>query len=102
VGFELVEFREPAVVPGEPFQGTIQTQVGVYDQEHDAIAEGRKRWMEHRSLSSHDVTWWIVRVPGESLARWIADGASADEQVLDLTTNLLTRISPAAGEGSPE
>jgi hypothetical protein len=36
--------------------------------------------------------WWIVRVPGEQLARWLADAGSDQEQVLDLTTNALVPI----------
>ena len=42
-----------------------------------------------READTADVMWWIVRVPGESLARWVADRASDEEQVLDLTTNEL-------------
>jgi hypothetical protein len=33
-----------------------------------------------------------VRVPGEGLARWIADGASHTERMLDLTTNTLVEV----------
>jgi len=32
-------------------------------------------------------------VPGEQLARWLADGASEQEQVLDLTTNAMVPIN---------
>jgi hypothetical protein len=38
------------------------------------------------------VTWWIVRAPGEQLARWLADGGSDIEQVLDLTTNAMVPV----------
>jgi len=38
------------------------------------------------------VAWWIVRAPGESLARWIADAASPVERVLDLRTNELVEV----------
>ena len=89
MAFELVEFCEPAPQPGEPFQGTTQRVMGVYDVETDAIAIGRMRWREMRAADTPDVMWWIVRVPGESLARWVADRSSNEEQVLDLTTNEL-------------
>ena len=89
MAFELVEFCEPAPQPGEPFQGTSQRVMGVYDDEKDAIAIGRMRWREMRASDTADVMWWIVRVPGETLARWVADRTSDEEQVLDLTTNEL-------------
>lgn len=92
--FELMEFRDPAFEPGERFPGTQETVIGTYDREEDAIAEGRRRWQEFRGSDSRDVAWWIVRVPGESLARWIADGGSATERVLDLTTNTLVEFHP--------
>ena len=47
------------------------------------------RWREMRASDTADVMWWIVRVPGETLARWVADRSSDEEQVLDLTTNEL-------------
>ena len=84
MAFELVEFCEPAPQPGEPFQGTSQRVMGVYDDEKDAIAIGRMRWREMRASDTADVMWWIVRVPGEQLARWIADSRNGTERVLDL------------------
>ena len=33
MAFELVEYCEPAPQPGEPFQGTSQRVMGVYDDE---------------------------------------------------------------------
>ena len=89
MAYELVEFCEPSPEPGRPFPGTSQTVIGVYDVESEAIEVGRARWREMRASGTKDVMWWIVRVPGESLARWIADRSSEDEQVLDLTTNEL-------------
>lgn len=89
MAFELVEFCEPSPEPGRPFPGTSQHVVGTYEEEAEAIAVGRARWTEMRAADTHDVMWWIVRVPGESLARWIADRSSPDEQVLDLRTNEL-------------
>jgi hypothetical protein len=92
MAFELVEFCEPSPEPGRPFPGTSQTVVGVYELESEAIEVGRARWGEMRAADTHDVMWWIVRVPGESLARWIADRGSPDEQILDLTTHQLVVV----------
>ncbi len=90
--FELVEFVEPAFGEGAHFGGTESTVLGTYETEAQAVAEGRARWKAFRASGSRDVAWWIVRVPGEELARWIADGASDLERVLDLTTNQLIEV----------
>ena len=89
MAFEVVEFREPTPEAGTPFEGTQQTVVGTFDIEADAIDCGRSAWSDARSSGTKDVMWWIVRVPGETLCRWIADRGSEDEQILDLTTNSL-------------
>lgn len=90
--FELVEFVEPALGEGAHFGGTESNVLGAYETEADAIAEGRARWKAFQASGSNDVAWWIVRVPGEDLARWIADGASHTERILDLTTNTLVEV----------
>jgi hypothetical protein len=90
--YELVEFIEPAFEEGGSFAGTLERVLGVYDIEADAIAAGRSAWSAFRESGSNDVAWWIVRAPGESLARWIADAASSVERVLDLTTNQLVEV----------
>jgi len=92
MAFEVVEFCEPAPAPGTPFPGTSQEVIGTFDVEADAIALGRSRWQELRALDNVDVMWWIVRVPGETLARWIADKGSETEQILDLRTNELMPV----------
>jgi hypothetical protein len=92
MAFELVEFSEPTPEPGQPFPGTSQTVFGVYDIENEAIEVGRTRWQEMRASDTTDVMWWVVRVPGETLARWVADRSSADEQILDLRTNELVIV----------
>jgi hypothetical protein len=89
----LVEFREPALQPGEAFTGTQERNLGIFEDEQEAIAQGRTAWDEFRASESHDVAWWVVRVPGESLARWIADSSAANERVLDLTTNTLVELT---------
>jgi hypothetical protein len=89
VAYELVEFREPTLQPGQQFDGRFETVLGQYDEEEAAIEHGRIAWRAGRSSGSSDVVWWIVRVPGEQLARWLGDGHSEQEKVLDLTTNTL-------------
>ena len=91
--YELVEFREPALGPGQEFTGTQERRLGTFDDEQEAIAHGRIAWNDFRASGSDDVAWWVVRVPGESLARWIADSSAANERVLDLTTNTLVELT---------
>lgn len=90
--YELVEFVEPAFGEGGSFVGTRERVLGVFDLETDAIEVGRAAWTAFRQSGSSDVAWWIVRVPGEALARWIADGASPTERVLNLRTNELVEV----------
>ena len=90
--YELVEFVEPAFREGGSFVGTRERVLGVFDIETVAIESGRSAWRAFRESGSADVAWWIVRVPGEALARWIADGASPVERVLDLRTNELVEV----------
>lgn len=92
MAFELVEFCEPSPQPGEAFAGTSETIIETFEVEADAITMGRATWKQARLTASPDVMWWIVRVPGESLARWIADKGSVDERILDLRTNELIVI----------
>ncbi len=91
-GYELVEFVEPAFQEGGSFVGTRERVLGVFELEPEAIATGRTAWSEFRQSGSTDVAWWIVRVSGEPLARWIADASSPVERVLDLRTNQLIDI----------
>lgn len=87
--YELVEFIEPAFHEGGAFTGTHERVVGQFGAESDAVEVGRKAWRSFRESGSNDVAWWIVRVPGETLARWIADSGSPVERVLDLRTKQL-------------
>jgi hypothetical protein len=87
--YELVEFIEPAFHEGGAFTGTHERVVGRFDAESDAVEVGRRAWRSFRESGSSDVAWWIVRVPGETLARWIADSGSPVERVLDLRTKQL-------------
>ena len=92
MAYELVEFCEPAPAEGERFPGTSQTVLGTFEAEAEAVELGRQRWRAARATDTRDVMWWIVRVPGETLARWIADRSSDEEQILDLTTNELVPL----------
>jgi len=87
--FELVEFVEPAFGEGGRFTGTRERVLGEFKLEASAIEAGRAAWNAFRASGANDVAWWIVRVPGETLARWIADAGSPVERVLDLRTNQL-------------
>ncbi len=92
VTFELVEFCEPASQAGQPFSGTSERVIATYGDESEAITMGRSLRKDAKALVSSDVMWWIVRVRGEALARWIADKGSDEERILDLTTNELVRV----------
>lgn len=84
--------RESAFEDGQAFSGTRERDLGTFADESAAIAARRAAWAAFQDSGSNDVAWWIVRRPGESLARWIADSSSANERVLDLTTNTLVEV----------
>jgi hypothetical protein len=90
--YELVEFVEPAFGEGGTFRGTKERTLGVFGVEALAIEAERKAWRAFRESGSRDVAWWIVRIPVETLARWIADGGSPVERVLDLRKNQLVEL----------
>ena len=90
--FEAVEFREPALVPGERPDDPIETSLGHFEDEADAVAVARAAWHGFRDNPNTDVAWWLVRAKGEELARWIAESRSDVERVLDLTTMELVAL----------
>ena len=90
--YELVEFVEPAFRPGEAFVGRQERVLGVFDVESEAVETGRAAWTAFRDSGSAEVACCIVRVPGEAHARWIADGGSPVERVLNLWTNELVEV----------
>jgi len=90
--YTATEYREPALEPGMAYQGPIETLIGTYNDERDAIESARERWKDYRMSNSRDVAWWIVRKQGEGLARWIAESRSSVERVLDLRTNELVEV----------
>ena len=90
--FTATEYREPALEPGMAYQGPVETSIGTFSDERDAIEAARVRWKAFRASGSRDVAWWIVRAQGEGLARWIAESRSSVERVLDLRTNELVEL----------
>jgi hypothetical protein len=84
--FEVVEQIDPRDRPGAPIEENI---LGTFDMEDDAITVGRAARDAFLESGNHDYAWWIVRVPGMTLARWIADSTSDKEFVLDLRTGEL-------------
>ena len=90
--FTATEYREPALEPGMPYQGPIETLIGTFAEEREAIEAARALWKGFRESDSRDVAWWIVRRQGEDLARWIAESRSSIERVLDLTTHELVEL----------
>jgi hypothetical protein len=91
--FTTHEFREPAIVAGQAPVSAIETLLGSFATEGEAVAVGRAAWESFRASGSHDVAWWLVRASGEDLARWIADSGSDVQRVLDLRTNTLVELS---------
>ena len=91
-GFLVTQYVERAFHEGERFEGTEETSLGTFEDEKEAIAVARAAWEAHRGTDTTDVAWWIVKVPGEQLARWIADSRSPFERVLDLTTQTLVEV----------
>ena len=91
--FEVVEFCEPALEPGQAFPGTSETLLGEYADEIEAVKVARATWQRFRDAPNNDVMWWLVRARGESMALWIADGHSDVERILDLTTNQLVPVA---------
>jgi hypothetical protein len=90
--YTATEYREPALEPGMAYQGPVETEIGSFSEEREAIEAARRRWKDFRMSDSHDVAWWIVRKQGEGLARWIAESRSSVERVLDLRTNALVEV----------
>lgn len=92
MGFEVIEYCEPTPEAGHPYQETQERVLGVFETEVEAIDQGRFAWRAAQASDTDDVMWWIVRVPGEQLCRWIADRSNDQERILDLTTNHLVPL----------
>lgn len=91
--FTVHEFREPPIVLGQVPMPAIETLLGSFATESEAVAVGRTAWESFQGSESRDVAWWLVRVSGEKLARWIAESRSNVERVLDLRTNKLVELT---------
>ena len=92
--FEAVHYVEPDVVPGMRYDGPLETRLGVFESEVEAIEVARDAWLDARARFPKRVAWWVVRRPGEQIARWIADSRSAHEKYVDLTTMELLDSPP--------
>lgn len=82
-GIQSIDSRER---PGSPIQ---ETNLGVFDNESDAVEVARQARQEFFDSGSEDFAWWIVRPVGAKLAHWIADSNSDKEFVLDLRSGQL-------------
>lgn len=83
--YEAVENVELRDQPGAP----VDRILGTVESEDDAIALAREARAAFLDQGRHDYGWWIVREPGMTLARWIADSTSSKEFVLDLRSGVL-------------
>lgn len=84
--YEAVENIEPRDRPGAPPEVRL---LATCDSEDAAIAAAREAREAFVQSGRHDYAWWIVREPGVTLARWIADSTSEKEFVLDLRSGQL-------------
>ncbi len=87
--FEVMEFVEHRDDPGLPVDERV---IGTFDDEASAVEIGRGARNQFLTTKSEDYAWWLVRLPGERLARWIADSHSDREFMLDLTTGQLVEV----------
>lgn len=84
--FEVAEFIDRRDMPGAPPEESI---LGTFQDETEAVERARTA---RAAFTGDDYAWWIVRQPGATLARWIADSRSHKEFVLDLTTGELVEV----------
>ena len=87
--YEVVESIDLRDRPGAPIQ---EQQLGVFEDEQEAISIGRAAREAFVATGKLDYAWWIVREEGATLARWIADSQSEKEFVLDLRTGSLVEV----------
>jgi hypothetical protein len=85
--FEAVQFVE-AKAGADP----VETVLGEYGDEIEAVAAARNSKAEFSLTGSEAYAWWIVREPGAQLANFIADSKSRKEFVLDLTSGELIEV----------
>ncbi len=92
--FEAVEFIEEEVAPGRPAPVPVETVLGTFSTEEDAIARARAARHGFIGAEKSGYGWWIVREKGARLANWIADSRSDREFALDLGSGELVEIPP--------
>jgi hypothetical protein len=90
--FEAMQYIEPDPLDAIKGLETEETCLGTFSKEDEAVGIARAAWKAYRDEGRDDVAWWLVRVPGESLARWIADSGSRTERVVDLRTGKLIDV----------
>lgn len=86
MAFEAVESMELRGHFGEPVEERVLGTTATEDEAIEMARTARAAFMES---GRHDFAWWVVRQPGMTLARWIADSSSAKEFVLDLRSGEL-------------
>ncbi|HEU4894457.1 MAG TPA: hypothetical protein VFT85_01365 [Acidimicrobiia bacterium] len=85
--FQAVQFIE-AKAGADP----VETVLGEYDDEIEAVAAARRAKAEFAVSGSDDYAWWTVRESGAQLANFIADSKSPKEFVLDLSSGELVEV----------
>jgi hypothetical protein len=85
--FEAVQFIE-VKAGADP----VETVLGEYGDEIEAVAAARRAKAEFAVTGSEDFAWWIVRETGARLANFIADSKSPKEFVLDLSSGELVEV----------
>jgi len=86
MAYEAVENIDPRDRPGAAVE---ERMLGTFASEDEAIEVARSARRRFAESGRADYAWWLVRAPGEMLARWIADSGSEKEFVLDLRSGEL-------------
>lgn len=87
--FEVMQFTDLKHPPGQPI---IEERLGAYESERDAVEVARVAMQNYLAAEGEDYVWWIVRIEGSTLARWIADSRDQQEFVLDLRSGQLVPL----------
>jgi len=90
--FEAMQYIEPDPMDAINGLQTEEACLGTFAREDEAVAVARAAWKAFQASGRDNVAWWLVRVPGESLARWIADSGSRTERVVDLRSGKLIDV----------
>jgi hypothetical protein len=90
--FEAVEFIEEEVASGRPAPIPIESILGTFEVEEDAVRRARAARSGFMNTGREGYAWWIVREQGARLANWISDSRSDREFALDLTSGELVEV----------